>query len=68
MFCGVYFAVILELTYWAYSPLYKSMVSCQKGPTHHAYTWQIGPFWQDTLKAQSTIPTDPSECSSDTLP
>ena len=25
------------------------MVSCQKGPTRHAYTWQIGPFWQDTL-------------------
>ena len=25
------------------------MVSCQKGPTHHAYTWQIGPFWQHTL-------------------
>ena len=18
-------------------------------PTHHAYTWQIGPVWQDTL-------------------
>ena len=25
------------------------MVSCQKGPTRHAYAWQIGPFWQDTL-------------------
>ena len=25
------------------------MVSCQKGPTRHAYTWQIGPFWRDTL-------------------
>ena len=25
------------------------MVSCQKGPICHAYTWQIGPFWQDTL-------------------
>ena len=24
-------------------------VSCQKGLTRHAYTWQIGPFWQDTL-------------------
>ena len=22
-----------------------SMVSCQKGPTCHAYAWQIGPFW-----------------------
>ena len=21
-----------------------SMVSCQKGPTRHAYAWQIGPF------------------------
>ena len=26
-----------------------SMVSCQKGPTRHAYAWQMGPFWQDTL-------------------
>ena len=26
-----------------------SMVYCQKGPTRHAYAWQIGPFWQDTL-------------------
>ena len=26
-----------------------SMVSCQKGPTRHAYAWQIGPFGQDTL-------------------
>ena len=22
----------------------ESMVSCQKGPTRHAYAWQIGPF------------------------
>ena len=29
--------------------IFWSMVSCQKGPTCHAYTWQIGPFWQDTL-------------------
>ena len=28
---------------------HMSMVSCQKGPTRHAYAWQIGPFWQDTL-------------------
>ena len=21
-----------------------------KGPTRHAYAWQIGPFWQDTLE------------------
>ena len=27
----------------------KSMVSCQKGPTCHAYAWQIGPFWHDTI-------------------
>ena len=26
-----------------------SKVSCQKGPTRHAYAWQIGPFWKDTL-------------------
>ena len=26
-----------------------SMASCQKGPTRHAYAWQIGPFWQDTF-------------------
>ena len=26
-----------------------SMVSCQTGPTRHAYAWKIGPFWQDTL-------------------
>ena len=25
-----------------------SRVSCQKGPTRHAYAWQIRPFWQDT--------------------
>ena len=25
------------------------MVFSQKGPTRHAYAWQIGPFWQDTL-------------------
>ena len=31
----------------------NSMVSCQKGPTRHAYAWQIGPFWQDTLAIKS---------------
>ena len=30
-----------------------SRVSCQKGPTRHAYAWQIGPFWQDTLDVRS---------------
>ena len=29
--------------------MHISRVSCQKGPTRHAYAWQIGPFWQDTL-------------------
>ena len=28
-----------------------SRVSCQKGPTRHAYAWWIGPFWQDTLES-----------------
>ena len=28
----------------------SSRVSCQKGPTRHAYAWLIGPFWQDTLE------------------
>ena len=37
---------------------YKSRVSCQKGPTRHAYAWQIGPFWQDTLE-MSNIQTRP---------
>ena len=30
--------------------IYNSMVSCQKGPSHHAYAWQIEPFWQDTIE------------------
>ena len=29
--------------------IHMSRVSCQKGPTRHAYAWQIGPFWQGTL-------------------
>ena len=29
-----------------------SRVSCQKGPTRHAYAWQIGPFGQDTHDIQ----------------
>ena len=33
---------------WILSP-FMSRVSCQKGPTRHAYAWQIGPFWQDIL-------------------
>ena len=34
----------------------KSMVSCQKGPTRHAYAWQIGSFWQDTLEISMRTP------------
>ena len=29
------------------------MVSCQKDPTRHAYAWQIGALWQDTLDIPS---------------
>ena len=29
--------------------IHISRVSFQKGLTRHAYAWQIGPFWQDTL-------------------
>ena len=35
---------------WSTFYEYNSRVSCQKGPTCHAYEWQLGPFWQDTLK------------------
>ena len=28
---------------------HNTRVSFQKGPTRHAYAWQIGPFWQDAL-------------------
>ena len=35
---------------------HMSRVSCQKGPTRHAYAWQIGPFWQDTLDVCNTQP------------
>ena len=34
------------------------MVSCQKGPTGHAYAWQIGPFWQDTIDMKPIIISD----------
>ena len=33
------------------------MVSCQKGPTRHAYAWQIGPFQQDTHDVYHTKST-----------
>ena len=47
-------------------------VSCQKGPTRHAYAWQIGPMWQDALDiyvsavvayAVEPIGARPSECT-----
>ena len=31
------------------------MVSCEKGPTRHAYAWQIGPFWQDTIDLENSL-------------
>ena len=40
------------LTTWFLASVYTyliPMVSCQKGLIRHAYAWQIGPFWQDTL-------------------
>ena len=40
-----------------YLKVTTSMVSGQKGPTRHAYAWQIGPFWQDTLDICSVIST-----------
>ena len=33
-----------------------SRVSCEKGPTRHAYAWQIGPFWRDTLDIWTLVP------------
>ena len=32
-----------------------SRVSCQKGPTRHAYAWQIRLFWQDTVDMYVTV-------------
>ena len=34
---------------------HNSMVSCQNNPTRHAYAWQIGPFWQDTLELSPKV-------------
>ena len=44
---------------FAFSAKDNSMVSCQKGPTRHAYAWRRGPFLQDTLElhAQHLTPT-----------
>ena len=35
----------------------KSMVSCQKSPTRHAYAWQIGPFLVGYPRAKLTCAT-----------
>ena len=32
-----------------YSILFHVEGILPKGPTRHAYAWQIGPFWQDIL-------------------
>ena len=45
---GKCFVCFLGSQPWSHSSLI-SMVSCPKGPTHHAYAWQIGPFRQDTV-------------------
>ena len=42
---------------------HMSMVSCQKGPTRHAYAWQIGPFWQDALDVSSIVSSTYVQCS-----
>ena len=36
------------------------MASCQKGPSRHAYEWQVGPFWQDTLEMSHIVEMHPS--------
>ena len=42
---------VQSTTKWgSFSNAQNSRVSCQKGPTRHAYTWRVGPFWQDTLE------------------
>ena len=44
---GSIYGIIIVLTFTCWS--HNLMVSCQKGPTRHAYAWQIGPFLQDTI-------------------
>ena len=34
--------------------LHITRVSCQRVPTRHAYAWQRGPFWPDTLELRYT--------------
>ena len=46
-------AIQNQFSLWVQS--FITMVSCQKGPTRHAYAWQIGPFWKDTLDIFCTL-------------
>ena len=36
-----------NVSIWWHHPVLEGILP--KGPFHHAYAWQIGPFWQDTL-------------------
>ena len=59
-------------TTWPATAVWKHTlrVSCQKGSTCHAYAWQIGPFWQDTLNIKTlgiVIPALPSPLTSNVL-
>ena len=36
---------------------YPPCVILPKGPIRHAYAWQIGPFWQDTLEIWNMVVT-----------
>ena len=48
--CNVRSNHLFQASMWHNDTLYFTSVSCQKGPTRHAYAWQIGPFGQDTLE------------------
>ena len=49
MICNNFYLWLISTLELLVPHRHMSMVSCQKGPTRHAYAWQIGPFWQDTL-------------------
>ena len=34
---------------------HKDGILLKQGPIRHAYAWQIGPFWQDTLDIKSLM-------------
>ena len=53
--------VVQIMAWWqpGNKPLSEPMMV--SGPTRDAYAWQIGPFWQDTLKIWNvTLDTNPS--------